>query len=53
MTIENALSWLDAGASKVIVTSWLFPEAQFSLERLQQLSKLIGKDRLVVDLRFV
>ncbi|KAK9897512.1 Phosphoribosylformimino-5-aminoimidazole carboxamide ribotide isomerase [Cystobasidium minutum MCA 4210] len=49
ITAENAQSWLDAGAEKVIVTSYLFPGAKFSLERLQDLAKRIGKDRLVVD----
>ncbi|KAF7301673.1 1-(5-phosphoribosyl)-5-[(5-phosphoribosylamino)methylideneamino] imidazole-4-carboxamide isomerase [Mycena indigotica] len=49
ITVENAQSWLDAGASKVIVTSYLFPGAKFSLDRLKQLSSLIGKGRLVVD----
>lgn len=52
ITDENAKYWLDSGASKVIVTSWLFPEAKFSLSRLQILSNMIGKDNLVVDLRF-
>lgn len=46
---KNALEWLEAGAEKVIVTSHLFPSSRFSLERLQQLSDLAGKDRLVVD----
>jgi len=32
------------------VTSWLFPSGKFSLERLQQLSSLIGKEQLVIDL---
>ncbi|PBK69616.1 Phosphoribosylformimino-5-aminoimidazole carboxamide ribotide isomerase [Armillaria solidipes] len=45
----NAQQWLDAGASKVIVTSYLFPGAKFSLERLKRISHAIGKDRLVVD----
>ena len=35
---------------QVIVTSWLFPSGIFSLERLQQLSSLIGKEQLVIDL---
>ncbi len=48
----NAQQWLDAGASKVIVTSYLFPGAKFSLERLKRISHAIGKDRLVVDVRF-
>ncbi|EJU06553.1 5-proFAR isomerase [Dacryopinax primogenitus] len=45
----NALSWLSAGAEKVIVTSFLFPSAKFSLERLERLEQLVGKERLVVD----
>ncbi|KAJ2721764.1 Enzyme that catalyzes the fourth step in the histidine pathway [Coemansia sp. Benny D115] len=50
ITLDNAQQWLDKGAAKVIVTSWLFPQTQFSLGRLQQLSALVGRDRLVVDL---
>jgi phosphoribosylformimino-5-aminoimidazole carboxamide ribotide isomerase len=49
ITIENAQTWIDAGAAKVIVTSYLFPGAKFSLERLQSIAKAVGKDRLVVD----
>lgn len=51
VTIENAHEWLEAGASHVIVTSWLFEsDGIFSMKRLQQLSAEIGRDRLVVDL---
>ncbi|KAG7096962.1 hypothetical protein E1B28_004359 [Marasmius oreades] len=46
---QNARSWITAGASKVIVTSYLFPKGQFSLERLKAISSAIGKERLVVD----
>lgn len=46
---DNAEEWLAAGAEKVIVTSYLFPGAKFSLERLQALATRIGKERLVVD----
>ncbi|KAI0660915.1 Phosphoribosylformimino-5-aminoimidazole carboxamide ribotide isomerase [Cubamyces menziesii] len=49
ITAENAREWLDAGASKVIVTSYLFPEGKFSLERLKAVCSAVGKDRLVVD----
>ncbi|EJD48392.1 1--5-imidazole-4-carboxamide isomerase [Auricularia subglabra TFB-10046 SS5] len=49
ITSDNAPTWIEAGASKVIVTSYLFPDAQFSLDRLQGLSALVGKGRLVVD----
>lgn len=50
VTIENARAWLDAGAAKVIVTSWLFPNGQFAPERLAALAREIGRARLVVDL---
>ncbi len=50
ITIDNAAGYLDAGASHVIVTSWLFDGALFNLDKLKALSSLIGKSRLVVDL---
>ncbi|KAJ2065246.1 Enzyme that catalyzes the fourth step in the histidine pathway [Coemansia sp. S146] len=50
ITVDNAQLWLGRGASKVIVTSWLFPRGSFSADRLKTLSGLIGRDRLVVDL---
>ncbi len=51
VTLANAEEWLTAGASSVIVTSYLFDqEGRFLSERLQELSREIGADRLVVDL---
>jgi phosphoribosylformimino-5-aminoimidazole carboxamide ribotide isomerase len=47
---SNAREWLDAGASHVIVTSWVFREGRVDWERLGELVKTIGKDRLVLDL---
>ncbi len=47
---DNARGWLDAGASHVIVTSWLFKDAKFSPERLGRLVDEIGAERLVIDL---
>jgi phosphoribosylformimino-5-aminoimidazole carboxamide ribotide isomerase len=47
---SNAASFLEAGASHVIVTSWVFHEGQLDLERLDQLIKAVGKKRLVLDL---
>ncbi|TIA71770.1 hypothetical protein E3P92_02339 [Wallemia ichthyophaga] len=46
----NAEQWIVAGAEKVIVTSFLFPDASFSLERLRSVSQSVGRHRLVVDL---
>jgi phosphoribosylformimino-5-aminoimidazole carboxamide ribotide isomerase len=47
---DNAGEWLDAGASHVIVTSWLFENARFSEERLSRLVETTGAQRLVIDL---
>jgi len=46
----NAREWLDAGASHVIVTSWVFRDGKVDWERLGELVKKIGKEKLVVDL---
>ena len=46
----NARDWLDAGASHVIVTSWVFREGRVDEDRLAELVKTIGQSRLVLDL---
>jgi phosphoribosylformimino-5-aminoimidazole carboxamide ribotide isomerase len=46
----NARGWLDAGASHVIVTSWVFREGRVDWERLNEMVKIVGKDKLVIDL---
>ncbi|HEY5481205.1 MAG TPA: phosphoribosylformimino-5-aminoimidazole carboxamide ribotide isomerase, partial [Verrucomicrobiae bacterium] len=50
VNLNNARAWLDAGASHVIVTSWVFRGGQVDWERLAQLVEAIGKARLVLDL---
>jgi phosphoribosylformimino-5-aminoimidazole carboxamide ribotide isomerase len=47
---ENAPGWLEAGASHVIVTSWIFREGRLDWGRLAELVRAIGKSRLVIDL---
>ncbi|MEY4917230.1 MAG: hypothetical protein RL616_1143 [Verrucomicrobiota bacterium] len=47
---SNARDWLDAGASHVIVTSWVFREGRVDWTRLEELVKIIGKEKLVLDL---
>ena len=47
---QNARGWLEAGASHVIVTSWGFREGRVDWERLGELVKTVGKNRLVLDL---
>ena len=47
---DNAASYLDAGASHVIVTSYLFEGGEFSWERLEAVKAVTGKERLILDL---
>ena len=46
----NARGWLEAGASHVIVTSWVFRDGRVDQERLNELVKVVGRERLVLDL---
>ena len=48
--LDNARAYLDAGASHVIVTSWIFRDGQLEWDRLAKLVAAIGKSRLVLDL---
>lgn len=50
VTAENAASYLEAGASHVIVTSYLFENDAFSWDRLEAIKAETGADRLILDL---
>eukprot|EP00877_Chromochloris_zofingiensis_P012505 jgi/Chrzof1/7508/Cz02g26110.t1 len=50
VTTDNALEYLDAGASHVIVTSYVFREGRLEEDRLKALVKRVGRQRLVLDL---
>lgn len=50
ITAENAAEFLDAGASHVIVTSYVFREGRIDYDRLNRLRNTVGKERLVLDL---
>ena len=50
VNLDNARTWLDAGASHVIVTSWVFRDGSVDWSRLETLVKSIGRERLVLDL---
>ena len=50
ISLDNAPGWLEAGASHVIVTSWVFRDGRLDSERLRSLADKIGKRRLVLDL---
>ncbi|MDR1630174.1 MAG: phosphoribosylformimino-5-aminoimidazole carboxamide ribotide isomerase [Oscillospiraceae bacterium] len=47
---ENAAGYLDAGASHVIVTSFVFQKGEIHYENLRSLVRVVGKNRLVLDL---
>lgn len=50
VNLGNARAWLEAGASHVIVTSWVFREGRVDWDRLAGVAGAIGKERLVLDL---
>ena len=47
---ENARQFLDAGASHVIVTSYVFRDGQISWENMENMIRSVGKERMVLDL---
>lgn len=47
---DNALNYIEEGASHVIVTSYVFNNGQMDLDRLKDLVSAVGKKRLVLDL---
>ena len=50
ITPQNAITYLDAGASHVIVTSYVFSNSRIDMEKLKLLQGAVGKNRLVLDL---
>lgn len=46
----NAKEYLDAGASHVIVTSYVFKDGRIHMENLKKLYEVVGKEHLVLDL---
>lgn len=50
ITDENAKSFLEAGATHVIVTSFVFRNGRVNYTNLKKLVKAVGKERIVLDL---
>ena len=50
ITAENALEYIKAGASHVIVTSYVFKNGEIYWENLRELVRVIGKEHIVLDL---
>lgn len=47
---ENAQEYLEAGASHVIVTSYVFKDGEISWEKLEKMEQIAGREHLVLDL---
>ena len=47
---DNAGFWLDAGAAGLIVTSFVFSDGCFKEDRMRELLKITGRERLILDL---
>lgn len=50
ITAENAEEYLSAGASHVIVTSYVFKNGKIHWENLKRLCETVGKEHIVLDL---
>ncbi|MDE7274060.1 MAG: phosphoribosylformimino-5-aminoimidazole carboxamide ribotide isomerase [Lachnospiraceae bacterium] len=47
---ENAAAYLEAGASHVIVTSYVFQDGHINMEHLTRIRRAVGREHLVLDL---
>ncbi len=50
INVDNAKFWLDQGALAVIVTSYVFKEGRIYEERLAEMKRVVGREKLVLDL---
>ena len=50
ITAENAAGYLEAGASHVIVTSYVFRDGSFCRENMEKLVSEAGREHIVLDL---
>ncbi|KAF2824076.1 Phosphoribosylformimino-5-aminoimidazole carboxamide ribotide isomerase [Ophiobolus disseminans] len=52
ITEKNAAEWIARGAERVIITSYLFPDSTFSMDRLKAILQALNNDKskLVIDL---
>lgn len=47
---DNAAAYIEAGASHVIVTSYVFQDGRINMEHLDKICMAVGKQHLVLDL---
>ena len=49
ITAENAKEFIDAGASHVVVTSYVFRDGKIDYDRLKKLRDVVGPEKIVLD----
>ena len=50
ITADNAGEYIESGADKVIVTSYVFKNGEVQYENLKKLVEVVGKEHIVLDL---
>ena len=50
ITADNASEYIEAGASHVIVTSYVFKNGEINMEHLMKLVETVGREHVVLDL---
>lgn len=50
ITAENAAEYIEAGASHVIVTSYVFQDGEIRWDRMERLRQAVGREHVVIDL---
>ena len=50
ITSENAKEYIEAGASHVIVTSYIFTDGKLDMKKLNSLVDAVGREHIVLDL---
>jgi len=50
ITADNAREYIEAGASHVIVTSYIFDNGRLNMDKLKELVSVVGREHIVLDL---
>ena len=50
INVKNAKAYLENGASHVVVTSFVFRDGKINYDNLNRLSRITGRERLVLDI---
>ena len=50
ITADNAADFIEAGATHIIVTSYVFKNGKINMTNLKKLVKVVGREKIVLDL---